>query len=347
VSRRVQFDQYGPADVLHIVDVPRPTAGDAQILVRVAAAGINPGEIAIRNGALEQMFPATFPSGQGSDFAGRVVEVGSGVTGFAPGDEVIGWSDSRSAQADYVLSDPGHLTAKPPALDWIRAGALWAIGVTSFSAVRAVALRPGEVVAVSAAAGGVGGLAAQLARRAGARVLGIASPASAGRLRAIGVEPVAYGDGLADRLRSLAPDGIDAFIDTHGDGYVDLAVALGVAPGRIDTIIDFAAAQRHATKTDASPQASTPEVLATMADHVAWGRLTMPIAAIYPLEQVRDAYTELAGGHVDGKIVLSTEIPAAAPPLRKRHNPMTQASAATVEIPKESPQLAPRSPRGD
>ena len=265
---------------------------------------------------MEQMFPATFPSGQGSDFAGRVVEAGPGVTGFAPGDEVLGWSDTRSAQADYVVSDRQHLTAKPPALDWIRAGALWAIGVTSFSAVRAVAVQPGEVVAVSAAAGGVGGLAAQLARRAGARVLGIASAASAGRLRAIGVEPVAYGGGLTDRLRSLAPDGIDAFIDTHGDGYVDLAVTLGVTPDRINTIIDFAAAQRQGTKTDASPQASTPDILATMAEHVAWGRLTMPIAAIYPLEQVQGAYTELAGGHVYGKIVLSTEMTADTPPLR-------------------------------
>ncbi len=116
---------------------------------------------------MEAMFPATFPSGQGSDFAGRVVETGPGVTGFAPGDEVMGWSDRRSAQADHVLSDPRHLIAKPPALDWIRAGALWAIGVTSFSAVRAVAIRAGDVVAVSGAAGGVGGLAAQLARRAG------------------------------------------------------------------------------------------------------------------------------------------------------------------------------------
>ena len=129
MSRRVQFDRYGPADVLRVVDVPRPSVGDGQVLVRVAAAGINPGEIAIRNGAMEQMFPATFPSGQGSDFAGRVVEVGSGVTEFAPGDEVAGWSDSRSAQADYVISDRQHLTAKPRALDWIRAGALWAIGV--------------------------------------------------------------------------------------------------------------------------------------------------------------------------------------------------------------------------
>jgi NADPH:quinone reductase-like Zn-dependent oxidoreductase len=316
MSRRVQFDHYGPADVLHVVDVPRPSAGDGQVLVRVAAAGINPGEIAIRSGAMEPMFPATFPSGQGSDFAGRVAEVGPGVAGFAPGDEVMGWSDSRSAQADYVVSDPQHLTAKPRALDWIRAGALWAIGVTSFSAVRAVAVQPGEVVVVSAAAGGVGGLAAQLARRTSARVLGIASTANAGRLRAIAIEPVGYGDGLADRLRSLAPGGIDAFIDTHGDGYVDLAVALGVTPDRIDTIIDFAGAKRHGTKTDASPQASKPEVLAMMAEDVAWGRLSMPIAAIYPLEQVRGAYTELAGGHVYGKIVLSTEMAAGAAPLR-------------------------------
>ena len=316
MGRRVQFGRYGAPDVLHVADVPRPSAGDGQVLVRVAAAGINPGEIAIRSGAMEHMFPATFPSGQGSDFAGQVLEAGPGVTRFAPGDEVMGWSDTRSAQADHVISDPQHLTAKPPALDWIRAGALWAIGVTSFSAVRAVGVQPGEVVVVSAAAGGVGGLAAQLARRAGARVLGIASPASAGRLRAIGVEPVSYGDGLADRLRSLAPGGVDAFIDTHGDGYVDLAIAIGVTPGRIDTIIDFAGAQRHGAKTDASPQASKPEVLAMMAEHLAWGRLSMPIAAIYPLEQVREAYAELASGHVYGKIVLSTQMAAGTAPLR-------------------------------
>ena len=182
MSRRVQFDRYGPVDVLHVAEVPRPSAGEGQVLVEVAAAGINPGEIAIRNGAMEAMFPATFPSGQGSDFAGRVVETGPGVTGFAPGDEVTGWSDRRSAQADHVLSDPRHLITKPPALDWIRAGALWAIGVTSFSAVRA-----GDVVAVSGATGGVGGLAAQLARRAGARVLGIASAGHADLLTAIGV----------------------------------------------------------------------------------------------------------------------------------------------------------------
>jgi NADPH:quinone reductase len=160
MSRRVQFDRYGPVDVLHVAEVPRPSAGEGQVLVEVAAAGINPGEIAIRNGAMEAMFPATFPSCQGSDFADRVVETGPRVTGFAPGDEVMGWSDRRSAQADHVLSDPRHLITKPPALDWIWAGALWAIGVTSFSAVRAVAIRAGDVVAVSGAAPGVIGLPA-------------------------------------------------------------------------------------------------------------------------------------------------------------------------------------------
>ena len=222
MSRRVQFDRYGLVDVLHVAEVPRPSAGEGQVLVEVAAAGINPGEIAIRNGAMEAMFPATFPSGQGSDFAGRVVETGPGVTGFAPGDEVMGWSDRRSAQADHVLSDPCHLIAKPPALDWIRAGALWAIG-TSFSAVRAVAIRAGDVVAVSGATGGVEGLAAQLARHAGARVLGIASAGHADLLGAVGVEPVAYGDGLGDRLRSLAPNGIDAFVDA-------MAAATSISP---------------------------------------------------------------------------------------------------------------------
>ena len=114
MSRRVQFDRYGPVDVLHVAEMPRPSAGEGQVLVEAAAAGINPGEIAIRDGAMEAMFPATLPSGQGSDFAGRVVETGPGVTGFAPGDELMGWSDRRSAQADHVLSDPGHLIAKPP-----------------------------------------------------------------------------------------------------------------------------------------------------------------------------------------------------------------------------------------
>jgi NADPH:quinone reductase-like Zn-dependent oxidoreductase len=305
MSRRVQLDRYGDLSVLHIADVPVPEPTGDQILVEVVAAGLNPGEIAIREGRLHERFPATFPSGQGTDFAGRVVAVGPAVTAFAPGDEVLGWSDLRSAQAEHVLSSADHLIPKPPALDWIRAGSLFVVGVTAYAAVRAVAPAAGETVVVSGAAGGVGSITVQLVRQTGARVIAIAGPGRADWLRSVGAEPVAYGDGLAERLRAAAPDGFDAFIDTHGDGYVDLAIGLGIPPDRIDTIIDFEAAGRHGTHSDGSTDASDPAILSTMADHVAWGRIVMPIAAIYPLERLHDASAELALGHTHGKIVLT------------------------------------------
>ena len=139
-------------------------------------------------------------------------------------------AERRTAQAQYVTSSPSQLITKPPSLDWFRAGSLFVVATTAVGAVRAVSLKPGDVVAVSGAAGGVGSLAVQLARRAGARVIGIASDENAEFLRSVGVEPVAYGDGLAERLRDLAPKGLDAFIDLFGGGYVELAVTLGVAP---------------------------------------------------------------------------------------------------------------------
>ena len=317
MPRAVRFGAYGDVDVLGVADVPRPDPAPTQVLVQVVAAGVNPGEIAIRRGALAERFPATFPSGQGTDFAGRVVEVGDEVTAFAVGDEVVGWSDHRSAQADFVVAEVDHLVAKPPTLDWMRAGSLFVVGVTAFAAVRAVNIQPGDVVAVSSAAGGVGSLVVQLARRAGARVLGIAGPANADWLRSVGAEPVAYGDGLPDRLRAATADGIDAFVDTHGNGYVDLAVGLGVPPGRIDTIIDYDAVQRLDVNGDGSAQASTAEVLTQIVDMVAWGDLLMPIAAVYPLAQVRDAYVELDRRHTRGKIVLSMAMADDEAPLRR------------------------------
>jgi len=172
--------------------------------------------------------------------------------------------------------------------------------------------KPGETVVVSGAAGGVGSLAAQLARNAGARVIGIAGEGNADWLRSVGVIPVAYGDQVGERLREAAGSGIDAFLDTYGGGYVDLAVSLGVDPSRIDTIIDYAAAQRVGAKFEGSSAASSADVLAYLAGEVAWGRLVMPITAIYPLDDVRDAYVELARRRTRGKIVLSTRLPAGA-----------------------------------
>jgi NADPH:quinone reductase-like Zn-dependent oxidoreductase len=181
-------------------------------------------------------------------------------------------------------------------------------------------LKPGDVVAISGAAGGVGSLAVQLARRAGARVIGVASGENGEFLRSVGVEPVAYGDGLAERLRALAPNGIDAFIDLFGGGYVELALTLGVARERIDTIIDFAAAQEHGVKADGSAAGASRETLASIANLVAWGELVMPLTAIYPFGQLRDAYVELARRKARGKIVLALD-PAIAEPIRPPNAP--------------------------
>src|SRR5581483_4703858 len=237
--KAVRFDEYGGVDVLKIVDVPRPAPGPGQVLVQIKAAGINPGEAKIRAGLLHARWPATFPSGQGSDLAGIVAGTGSGVTGFAAGDEVIGYTDNRASQAEYAVVEERNLTARPADVPWEVAGALFVTGATAYAAVRAVALTEGDTVVVSGAAGGVGSLAVQLARRAGATVIGLASPANHEWLAGHRVIPVTYGDGVADRIRQAAGK-VDAFIDTFGDGYVRLALELGVEPSRIDTIADFA-----------------------------------------------------------------------------------------------------------
>ncbi len=270
----------------------------------MVAAATNPGEIAIRQGAMDKMFPTTLPCGQGSDFAGRVVEVGSDVTDLAVDDEVIGFSMARSSQADFVVVPADQLTPKPAELGWADAGSLYVVGATAYAAVRAVSPQTGEVVAISNAGGGVGSVAVQLANRAGARVLGIAGADNADFLTSLGAEPIEYGDGLADRLRAASPDGIDAFIDTRGGGYLDLAIELGVAPERIDTIIDFEGAERLGAKAEGSSEAGTAAVLGELAGSAGRGELLIRVGRTYPLEQVREAYTALEDESVRGKIVL-------------------------------------------
>ncbi len=293
--------------MLYVADIEMPSPGPGEVVVEVRAAGINPGEAGIRIGAVHEMFPATFPSGEGSDLAGVVTAVGPGVTEFAVGDEVMGFSLRRSSHATHTAVPVGQLIRKPSELSWAAAGSLYVVGVTAYAAVRAVAPQPGETVAVSAAAGGVGSLVVQLLARRKAVVLGIAGPGNANWLRSHGVIPVAYGgdfQGLAERLREAAPDGIDAFIDLFGPDYVQLAVDLGVAPERIDTIISFQKAGEVGAKTEGSMDASTPEVLAEMADLVATGAIEFDIAATVPLDRVADAFEVLEERHTHGKIVL-------------------------------------------
>jgi NADPH:quinone reductase-like Zn-dependent oxidoreductase len=286
-----------------VVDVPRPQPGASQILVRVKAAGINPGEAKIRQGLLHARWPATFPSGQGSDLAGIVAGTGQGVTGFSAGDEVLGWTDNRASQASYVVVEEQHLITKPAGVPWEVAGALFVAGATAYAAVRAVSLTEGDTVVVSGAAGGVGSIGVQLARRTGATVIGLASEAHHAWLAGHGVIPVSYGDGVAGRIRHAAGQ-VDAFIDTFGAGYVELALELGVEPSRIDTIANFEAVARYGVRAEGSAAGASASVLAELAGLIADGQLEVPIAATFPLGQVQDAYRLLAGGHILGKIVL-------------------------------------------
>jgi NADPH:quinone reductase-like Zn-dependent oxidoreductase len=303
--KAVRFDHYGDVDVLDVVDVAAPVAGEGQVVVRVEAAGINPGEGAIRSGALHELWPATFPSGQGSDLAGVVTEVGTGVDAVSVGDEVIGYTDERASHAELVAVDAGHLTPRPAAVPWEVAGSLYVVGATAYAAVRAVGLHEGDVVVVSGAAGGVGTLVVQLARNEGATVVALASEDHHDWLREHGALPVPYGDGVAERIRDAAGGQVDAFIDLFGSGYVELALELGVAPERIDTIADPTAPRRHpGVKVDGNMAGASPETLAALAALIAEGRLEVPIARVYPLAEAREAYTELERRHTLGKIVL-------------------------------------------
>ncbi len=299
----VRFNSYGDVDVLEVVEVPRPAPGPGQVLVRVRAAGINPGEAKIRDGAMREQFPATFPSGEGTDLAGVVEQVAEGVREFSAGDEVVGFTNNRASHAEYVLVEATDLVAKPAQVPWEVAGALFVVGTTAVAAVRAVGIGPGDVVAVAGAGGGVGSLAAQLARLDGARVLGIAGAADGPWLVQHGVEPINYAGDVSAAIRATT-DRVDAFIDAAGHGNVALALDLGVAPDRINTIIDFAAVAQFGVKAEGSSAAANAAVLAELLALLADGRLELSIGATFPLSRVRDAYRHLDAKHGHGKVVL-------------------------------------------
>jgi NADPH:quinone reductase-like Zn-dependent oxidoreductase len=304
VSKAVQFDRYGAADVLNVVDVEDRTPGPSEVRVRVVTAGINPGEVPIREGAMKDRWPATFPSGQGSDFAGVILEIGDRVDGVAVGDEVIGFSDTRGAQAESVTIAADRVIPKPHGVPWDAAGSLYIAGTTARACVDAVRVRRGDTVVVAGAAGGVGIVTTQLAVLAGAAVVATASKDNHAFLTSIGAIPVEYGKGLADRIRKIVPDGVDAFIDAHGDGNVEVAVSLGVDRDRINTITDFAARKKYGVKADGMSAVAPREVLIELARLIAAGELQIPIAATFPLDQVRAAYERLGRRHGLGKIVL-------------------------------------------
>ena len=306
-SRAVRFDRYGGREVLVVRDVPMPRPGPGEALVTVRAAGVNPGEAIIRSGALATILPATFPSGQGTDLAGTVLEVGAGVAGLAPGDAVLGYSWRRSSHAAHVVVPAGQLVRKPAELGWEAAGALDVAGTTAWATVRGIRASAGDVVAVSGATGGVGVLVVQLLVRLGATVLAIASGRNADWLTAHGAEPIDYGEGLVDRVHAAAPTGVDAFADLYGPEYVRLAAELGVPRHRIGTIVRSEAATEIGVPLVGAATLRDDEVagvLRDLAGLLASGAIELPIAAAFPLDRVSDAFAALEQRRTLGKIVL-------------------------------------------
>ena len=302
MSRIVQYNRYGGPEVLDIVEVDEPHARPGEVRVAVRAAGINNFDSKVRQSPAI-MPNRALPSGQGSEFAGVIDEVGEGSTTAAVGDEVLGWSNFE-AQADFVVVPADQIAPKPATLGWAAAGGLGLVGNTAERSTRAVTPQPRETVLVSAAAGGVGLFAAQFALADGAIVIGTASEDNHDYLRGLGVIPIAYGPGLIDRLRAAAPHGIDAVIDNAGQETIEVAIELGVNPKRINTIVYFEGAAKYGIST-VGGGGKKSEDLARLARLVADGTIVLPIAATYPLADVRTAYEQLETRHLRGKIVLT------------------------------------------
>lgn len=304
VSRAVVVESFGGPEVLNVRDVAEPHAGPDQLRVRVTAAGLNPMDwLIISDEGLASAFGVRPPTGFGYDFAGVVDEIGEGVTGFAAGDRVFGGAMSR-AVADYVLVDPSQdeVLPIPDGVDDVTAGTLDVAGRTATAALAAIGLRDGDTVLIGGAAEGVGSFAVQLARLAGARVLGTASEGSFDFVRSLGAEPIRYGDGLAERVRAATPDGITAAADLFGTETAYAALELGVPAERVSTI---AARDPNLTAKAVGGIDAEPGALEHISKLVAEGRLTVPIAAQYPIEQIRDAVTFQATRHARGKVVIT------------------------------------------
>jgi enoyl reductase len=302
MSRAVHFFEFGPPSVLKVVDVDEPHAGAGQVRVAVRNLGLNPVDSMVRGGHVQEFIPVRPPSGLGNEFAGVIDEVGAGVAGVSAGEEVFGAAPFRSL-GDYVVTEPGQLAHKPAEMPFEVAAGIPVAGTTGYNSANSLGLGPGDTVLVSAAAGGVGGVAAQVARRSGATVIGTASENNHGYLRSLGVIPVSYGPGLAERVRAVAPSGITAALENHfSSEVIEAALELGVAPSRINTVVGNAAQYGIGAKGGSTD----PETLAAVAALVAGG-LVFPIEAVFDLDDVVAAYERLDTGHTRGKVILRVD----------------------------------------
>lgn len=305
--KAVSYRTYGGPEVLEYGELPEPKVGPDSVLVRVKAAAVNPVDWKAQGGHLNSLMDVVFPVIPGWDVAGVVVREGLDTPEFREGDEVIGYvrKDTLSGGtfAEYVAAPVRTLARKPASLTFEQAAGLPLAGLTAYQAVvKALRVGEGDTLLVHAAAGGVGSLAVQLGHHLGARVIGTASSRNHDFVRSLGGEPVSYGDGLADRVRALAPDGVDAVFDLVGGEAVTVSADLVKDPRRIASIVDPAVTPLGGRYLWVRPDAAD---LTTLSDLVDAGALTVEVAKTFPLERAGDAQRLNAEGHTRGKVVVT------------------------------------------
>jgi NADPH:quinone reductase-like Zn-dependent oxidoreductase len=299
--KAVTFTEYGGPEVLHVAEADEPHPGPGQIRIAVRAAGVNPLDWKARSGALRDVMPVSFPVIDGRESAGVVDEVGPDVTDVAAGDEVFGFAVGGAA-AEYVLLDA--YARKPAGLSWEEAAGLPVAVETSVRVFTVLGgLGEGQTIVINGAAGGVGSAAVQLAVARGARVIGTASERNHDFLRSLGAEPTTYGDGLVERVRALAPEGVDLAFDTAGRGGVPDLITLTGDPARVATIADFAAAALGVKVTGGGDFRAT-EALGEAAELIEAGRLRLPVARTFTFAEAPEAHRVSQDGHVRGKLIL-------------------------------------------
>ncbi|PRY32420.1 NADP-dependent oxidoreductase [Umezawaea tangerina] len=303
--KAIRFDRFGPPEVLALVDVDEPHPRPGQVRVGVRAAGVNGLDWKIRAGLMRDFFPVELPSGTGSDAAGVVDEVGDGVTDVRVGDRVFGVG--TNALAEHAVLDAWALM--PDGLSFEEAAGYPIPVETALRVLGLVDLRPGRTLLVSGASGGVGTAVVQIARDRGITVIGTASAANESYLRKLGAVPTTYGDGLVDRVRALAPDGVDAALDISGSGVVADCVALTGDPAKVVSIADFTAPQHGARVSFHALDIAA--ALREAARLHAEGVLHIPVEAAFPLSEAAAAQARNQTGHAAGRTVVTIPGPVA------------------------------------
>jgi NADPH:quinone reductase-like Zn-dependent oxidoreductase len=303
MAQAAQFSEYGDPDVIRVVETPVPIPSPGQVRLAVRAASVNPIDWKTVAGFMRDVMPLSLPAGVGTDVAGVVDGVGSDVSEFSVGDEVLGSSVTPSF-ADYALAEPAGLIRKPLDVSWEVAGSLAAAGGTAFVALKRLDVKAEETLLIHAAAGGVGTFAVQLAVARGVRVIGTGSKSNYLYLRSLGAEPVNYGDGLLERVRSMAPQGVDAVLDASGRGEIPLSIELTKDPERVLTLVAVDAADTGIQIVVGGPGGDLGDALREIVALLQQGRLTVPIRHAYPLAEIAAALKVSHAGHVAGKIVV-------------------------------------------